>query len=404
MAHVAKYTRSQVGGLSRHFERAKNENGEYLQFGNQEIDLNQTHMNYNLAPDQNQLDFIAQRCGEVQCLNRKDVNVMCSWVVTMPKGLHPFEDKAFFNAAYGFLCDRYGGEKNVISAYVHVDETTPHMHFAFVPVVMDEKKGAEKVSAKEVLHRQDLQTFHPDLDSYMMGVFGRDIGILNEATKEGNKSIAELKRETARDEFAELTLEVGELRNERDTLHARIDDLQALYGDKKKSLVLAHETQENALRGEIEAIQRQIEGLEEKAKVLTAAEVEAIKGQKNLVGGLKGVTYKEFESLKVTAAKVDEMEKAMNKAISRAKQADGLVDTIKQRADEQIKKAYADASSQLAEKKQQWERDTPSMAMRMENAKLRNENKELQGAMQRLPPEVRTQILPTQARAKGLER
>jgi len=271
-------------------------------------------------------------------------------------------------------------------------------------VVMDEKKGAEKVSAKEVLHRQDLQTFHPDLDSYMMGVFGRDIGILNEATKEGNKSIAELKRETARDEFAELTLEVGELRNERDTLHARIDDLQALYGDKKKSLVLAHETQENALRGEIEAIQRQIEGLEEKAKVLTAAEVEAIKGQKNLVGGLKGVTYKEFESLKVTAAKVDEMEKAMNKAISRAKQADGLVDTIKQRADEQIKKAYADASSQLAEKKQQWERDTPSMAMRMENAKLRNENKELQGAMQRLPPEVRTQILPTQARAKGLER
>ncbi|MGR5993121.1 plasmid recombination protein [Bacillus cereus] len=40
---------------------------------------------------------------------------------------------------------------------VHNDETRSHMHFAFMPVVWDEKKEYEKVSAKEVLTRKDLK-------------------------------------------------------------------------------------------------------------------------------------------------------------------------------------------------------------------------------------------------------
>ena len=51
-----------------------------------------------------------------------------------------------------------------MAAVVHYDETTPHLHYAFVPVVFDNKKSRYKVSAKEVLTRHDLQTFHDDLD------------------------------------------------------------------------------------------------------------------------------------------------------------------------------------------------------------------------------------------------
>ena len=39
----------------------------------------------------------------------------------------------FFEETYAFLSERYGAQ-NVISAYVHLDERSPHMHFAFVPV------------------------------------------------------------------------------------------------------------------------------------------------------------------------------------------------------------------------------------------------------------------------------
>lgn len=69
----------------------------------------------------------------------------------------------------------------------------PHLHFAFVPVTEDKRRGGYKVSAKEVISRKELQTFHQDLDKRMTEVFGRDIGVLNEATKGGNKEVVELK-------------------------------------------------------------------------------------------------------------------------------------------------------------------------------------------------------------------
>ncbi|MCL2375375.1 MAG: plasmid recombination protein [Firmicutes bacterium] len=235
MAHVAKYTKTQVGGLTRHFERAKKENGEYQNFKNQEIDITQTHLNYNLAPERNggQLGFIKHRTSEVYCLNRADVNVMCAWVITAPKSLREHEYKRFFEEAYQFLNDRYakGSDRNVISAYVHMDETTPHMHYAFVPVVWDSKKGIEKVSAKIAVHRRDLQSFHSDLEMHMKRVFGREIGILNEATKDGNRSIDELKKGTAQNELVRLQNAVTEVRQE---MVAEIEQLEGVRDEKSR--------------------------------------------------------------------------------------------------------------------------------------------------------------------------
>jgi len=217
MANVQKYNRGQIGGLTRHYERDQKEDGTYYAFGNQEIDTSRIHLNYNLAPehDGGQLSFISKRTSEVKCHNRADVNVMCSWVITAPKDLESGEHELFFREAYVFLNQRYanGSDKNVISAYVHMDETQPHLHYAFVPVVHDKKKGSDKVSAKIAVDRFDLQSFHQDLERYMANIFGREIGILNEATKDGNQSIDELKRGTAQTEKEQLMANVSELRN-----------------------------------------------------------------------------------------------------------------------------------------------------------------------------------------------
>lgn len=96
MAHLMKSTRGATGGLTRHYERFKNEKGEYLKFGNQEINIEKTHLNYNLAAEKNQLEFIKKRTSEIRCLNRKDVNVMCSWVVTLPGEIKTPEDQEKF--------------------------------------------------------------------------------------------------------------------------------------------------------------------------------------------------------------------------------------------------------------------------------------------------------------------
>ena len=71
------------------------------------------------------------------------------------------------------------------------------MHFAFIPVVQDKKRDRLKVCANECVTRLDLQKFHSELQEHLERRLGCQVDILNEATREGNKSIAELKRESA---------------------------------------------------------------------------------------------------------------------------------------------------------------------------------------------------------------
>lgn len=191
MAHIEKYTAAATGHMLAHYDRTHSSSTSL-------IDESRTALNHNLAGiDQPlpQLDFLHKRLGEIKVMKRADVNVMCDWIVTAPKELTPEELPLFFNETFKFLNNRYGKE-NVISAYVHMDETTPHIHYAFVPVVIDKKKGIPKLSAKERITRKDLNTFHPDLTKHMRAVFGRDIGIQNDATALGNQTIKQLRQKT----------------------------------------------------------------------------------------------------------------------------------------------------------------------------------------------------------------
>ncbi|TKH23716.1 mob protein [Bacillus wiedmannii] len=193
MAHVQKYTKGNVQGLSIHWDR-KTEN-----HSNQDIDNERSHLNYDLCEKEGDtLSRMNDRLSEVHCLNRKDVKVCADWAITLPESLKDTSEKEqreFFEKTYEFLANRYGGEKNVLSANVHNDETRPHMHFAFMPVVWDEKKQQAKVSAKEVLTRKDLKTFHQDLDKFLKKEIPQIYkeGILNDKTI-GVDTVKDLKK------------------------------------------------------------------------------------------------------------------------------------------------------------------------------------------------------------------
>lgn len=258
MAHVAKYTKGALGHMFAHYERAKGKDGEYIKFGNENIDRTKSYLNYNLAPKRkiSQGDFVKKRCSEVKCLNRKDVNVMCSWVITAPKDLDPRQQEDFFIESYKFLENRYGTD-NIISAYVHLDEVTPHMHFSFVPVIYDTKKGLFKVSAKQKVSKNDLKSFHGDLQAYLDKVTVK-CNILNEATKNGNKSIKELKRKTA-------IKEINEKKNYLNILICNIKEkereLEALLEKEKKLSILLDE--------DIDKLEEQLKNLREnKEKII----------------------------------------------------------------------------------------------------------------------------------------
>ena len=78
------------------------------------------------------------------------------------------------------------------------------MHFAWLPVVQEKKNkkrlGQEKLSAKECITRSDLQKFHQQLQTYLEQKLNCQVKILNEATKDGNKSIADLKKHSQQTE------------------------------------------------------------------------------------------------------------------------------------------------------------------------------------------------------------
>ena len=89
---------------------------------------------------------------------KKLSNVACEYVITSSKEffeeIGEKETKRYFETAYKFVAGfKNLGEQYIISAKVHMDETTPHMHLVFIPVVykMDKKSGKviDKISCSE---------------------------------------------------------------------------------------------------------------------------------------------------------------------------------------------------------------------------------------------------------------
>lgn len=173
MAHIAKYQAAALGGMLAHYARTPELERGYRR---DNIDPARTRLNYNLAPahPSGQVDFINDRIASLGLKRkvRKDAIRMCDCVLTMPKSLDPSRSREFFEDAYAFLANRYGAE-NVVSAYVHMDESMPHMHFAWVPVTED-----GRLSAKDVVTRSSLRTLHSDLQETLQKAMGCPVDVL----------------------------------------------------------------------------------------------------------------------------------------------------------------------------------------------------------------------------------
>ena len=189
MANVKHFHRSAVRSILNHVTRVDN-------YSNKDIDTSRSKYNYSLT-NHDPHEFYQKRLSEVHCLNRANVNTLSSWCVTLPKGVKQADQKKFFEETIKFLKNRYG-ERNCVCADVHYDETTPHLHYCFIPVVFDEKKQREKVDRKSIFTLKELKTFHNDLQSHITQALGYEVPILNgELKNRKNLSIGELKERTA---------------------------------------------------------------------------------------------------------------------------------------------------------------------------------------------------------------
>ena len=140
----AKHKGGASKALSAHHERTKE-----IYASNSDIDKNRTMQNYHIVtPRWSYEQEIRHRIRTAGCRVRKDSVKFVDTLVTVSPEFaraHEAEMPEYFTRAFNFLKERLG-EDNIISAVVHMDEKTPHMHLCFVPLTKD-----NRLSAKEIL-------------------------------------------------------------------------------------------------------------------------------------------------------------------------------------------------------------------------------------------------------------
>lgn len=140
----AKHKGGASKALSAHHERTKE-----VYASNPDIDPSRTAQNFHLVtPRWSYEQEIKHRIQMAGCRVRKDSVKFVDTLVTVSPEFaqaHEAEMREYFTRAFAFLKERVG-EDNIISAVVHMDEKTPHLHLCFVPLTKD-----GRLSAKEIL-------------------------------------------------------------------------------------------------------------------------------------------------------------------------------------------------------------------------------------------------------------
>ena len=256
MANMVKYKESDMAGVLRHNYREvtngsygnediKTERREFNMSFSPELGRVKGKR-YKAA-----IQRYKERRNEVEASSRKDLVTMAEWDVSLPKEIWDMteainkgeefpqgetlkEVENFFSHTAQFLTERYG-EKNVLGIEIHFDEGRrvplqetgwdgnpkyerspsgktlpvwqkdengkvitvqgygqPHLHFDFMPITQPTDGSKERFCAKEILNRNELKSFHQDLNRYLKehGVKGE---VLNGATAGYNFTVEQLK-------------------------------------------------------------------------------------------------------------------------------------------------------------------------------------------------------------------
>ncbi len=152
----AKYKGPEIGRIEAHDERTK---AEYA--SNPDVDTSRSRLNFHLVKPQRSYRAEAEKkIAEAGCRARKDsVRVVETLITASPEffqGKKPREVKEFFEYALDFIQSKQSSD-TIISAVVHVDEKTPHMHLCFVPLTEDKRLSAKDIigNKKKLTQWQD---------------------------------------------------------------------------------------------------------------------------------------------------------------------------------------------------------------------------------------------------------
>ncbi len=156
-----KYKGPEIGKIEAHDERTKESYAS-----NPDIDPARTHLNFHLVEPRGRYRSETERqIKEAGCRTRTDSVRLVETVITASpeffQNKSMKEIRAFFREALEFLKQKQNPD-TIISAVVHMDEKTPHMHLSFVPLTEDDRLCAKEIigNKKKLTKWQDAYWEH----------------------------------------------------------------------------------------------------------------------------------------------------------------------------------------------------------------------------------------------------
>lgn len=316
MAHIAKYKATAVGKLCAHYNRWDGIDNPSVSREN--IDKSRTHLNYTLGVyEKDGKRFIGKVRGtaswatvkaRIDAVNeeakehgkratRKDAVVMADMVVTLPPNVPPEDAYKFFWNSYQYIADRVGRD-NLMGGYVHMDETTPHMHVPFTPILDG------RFNYKKMCDRKFYQTFHKGLGDRLERKMGyrpevelseetraqrvytsrtKDIdkvrgavdrAIVEPAQQEAERIVAAAKEEAAallseaEAQRAELVAQIADKEGDLAELDNKLSDVQMDIDEQAERLEYLRQRADGVARdiGELQPIATEVRGWEAAGK------------------------------------------------------------------------------------------------------------------------------------------
>ena len=263
----AKYKGPEIGQIEAHNERKKEKYAS-----NPDIDTSRSHLNFHLVQPERKYRAEAERqIAQAGCRTRKDsVRVVEMLVTASPeffKGKKQAEVRAFFEEAVRFI-ERRQPKDTIISAVVHMDEKTPHMHLSFVPLTKD-----GRLSAKDIVGNKKKLTWWQDQFWKHMVRRWPDLERGESASETGRthipprlfKEAAHLNRQ--RDMLMKLLGEVNPLNAKKKS--AEIEALLERYipgVERMQTQMRKYNTAYKALRAENAELKKQVDSSKESVR------------------------------------------------------------------------------------------------------------------------------------------
>ena len=318
---MEKYHKTDICPIENENERDENYVGS-----NTCIDSSRTKDNYRLLfRNSSYTDFINARISELNLPKapRKDAVLMASFVVGSDreffKGLDEYEQNCFFRDCANFFIDRYG-RKNIISAVVHNDETTPHMHLNLIPI------NDGRFCAKDLLNRNELSKLQTEFHEKV----GRRWGLMRgkEGSTASHLSTAEFKAKCIVDEAWDKSTEIISTAGKRaqaelETMEKAVQKADEHFTETMKEISTAKAERDkiieerNAEADYTQALEDAKQGKFAKSKnglrnqiVVLTAEVKRLKEVVDRQQKDNALLYKELQELSKDKEKFNKMSRA----------------------------------------------------------------------------------------------